>query len=99
VGALLLARQLYRQGVRFGDVVLNSWAYGTHNGAFIYDEALHRWLNCVVLTTSTGNVTSSERQVELAIATGPRHPHHGDYLLRLARWPAGSATTRGPTWP
>jgi len=85
VGALLLARQLYRQGVRFGDVVLNSWAYGTHNGAFIYDEALHRWLNCVVLTTSTGNVTSSERQVELAIAYGASAIlTTGDYLLRLA---------------
>jgi phenylacetate-CoA ligase len=85
VGALLIARQLYRQGVRFGDVVLNSWAYGTHNGAFIFDEALHRWLNCVVLTTSTGNVTSSERQVELAIAYGAAAiVTTGDYLLRLA---------------
>ncbi len=85
VGALLLARQLYRQGIRFGDVVLNSWAYGTHNGAFIYDEAMHKWLNCVVLTTSTGNVTSSERQVELAIAYGASAIlTTGDYLLRLA---------------
>jgi phenylacetate-CoA ligase len=85
VGALLLARQLYRQGIRFGDVVLNSWAYGTHNGAFIYDEALYKWLNCVVLTTSTGNVTSSERQVELAIAYGASAIlTTGDYLLRLA---------------
>ncbi len=85
VGALLLARQLYRQGIRFGDVVLNSWAYGTHNGAFIYDEALYRWLNCVVLTTSTGNVTSSERQVEMAIAYGAAAVlTTGDYLLRLA---------------
>jgi phenylacetate-CoA ligase len=85
VGALLLARQLYRQGVRPGDVVLNSWAYGTHNGAFIYDEALHRWLNCVVVTTSTGNVTSSERQVELALAYGASAIlTTGDYLLRLA---------------
>jgi phenylacetate-CoA ligase len=85
VGALLLARQLYRQGVRVGDTVLNSWAYGTHNGAFIFDEALHHWLNCVVLTTSTGNVTSSERQVELAIAYGAAAIlTTGDYLLRLA---------------
>jgi len=85
VGALLTARALYMQGIRPGDVVLNSWAYGTHNGAFSFDEALHRWLNCVVLTTSTGNVTSSERQVELAIeyeATAILTT--GDYLLRLA---------------
>jgi phenylacetate-CoA ligase len=63
VGAVLTARALYMQGIRPGDVVLNSWAYGTHNGAFSFDEALHRWLNCVVLTTSTGNVTSTEKQV------------------------------------
>lgn len=85
VGALLTARALYMQGVRPGDVVLNSWAYGTHNGAFIFDEALHRWLSCVVVTTGTGNVTSSERQVELAIEYGASAIlTTGDYLLRLA---------------
>ena len=85
VGAVLTARALYLQGIRPGDVVLNSWAYGTHNGAFSFDEALHRWLNCVVLTTGTGNVTSSERQVELAIEYGATAIlTTGDYLLRLA---------------
>jgi phenylacetate-CoA ligase len=85
VGALLTARAFYRQGIRPGDVVLNSWAYGLHNGAFSFDEALHRWLNCVVLTTSTGNVTSSERQVQLAIEYGATAIlTTGDYLMRLA---------------
>jgi phenylacetate-CoA ligase len=85
VGAILTARALYRQGIRPGDVVLNSWAYGTHNGAWIFDEALHRWLSCVVLTTGTGNVTSTERQVELAIEYGASAIlTTGDYLLRLA---------------
>jgi phenylacetate-CoA ligase len=85
VGAVLTARALYMQGIRPGDVVLNSWAYGTHNGAFAFDEALHRWLNCVVLTTGTGNVTSSERQVEVAIEYGASAIlTTGDYLLRLA---------------
>jgi phenylacetate-CoA ligase len=85
VGAVLTARALYMQGIRPGDVVLNSWAYGTHNGAFAFDEALHRWLNCVVLTTGTGNVTSSERQVELAIEYGASAIlTTGDYVLRLA---------------
>ncbi|MGH0033890.1 MAG: phenylacetate--CoA ligase family protein [Myxococcota bacterium] len=84
-GAILMARALYLQGIRPGDVVLNAWAYSTHNGAFAFDEALHKWLNCVVLTTGTGNVTSSRRQVELA------HQYQatailttGDYLLHLA---------------
>lgn len=84
-GAILMARALYLQGVRPGDVVVNAWAYSTHNGAFAFDEALHRWLSCVVLTTGTGNVTSTRRQVELA------HQYRatailttGDYMLRLA---------------
>ncbi len=85
VGSLLTARALSRQGIRPGDVVLNSWAYGLHNGAFSFDEALHHWLNCVVLTTSTGNVTSTERQVELAIEYGATAVcTTGDYLLRMA---------------
>src|SRR5262249_32614807 len=85
VGAVLTARALYLQGIRPGDVVLNSGAYGPHNGAFAFDEALHRWLNWVVLTTGTGNVTSSERQVELAIEYGATAIlTTGDYLLRLA---------------
>jgi phenylacetate-CoA ligase len=85
VGALLTARALYMQGIRLGDVVLNSWLYGTHNGAWVFDEALYRWLNCVVVTASAGNVTSSERQVQLAVdyqVTAILTT--GDYLLRLA---------------
>jgi phenylacetate-CoA ligase len=84
-GAILMARALYLQGIRPGDVVVNAWAYSTHNGAFAFDEALHKWLSCVVLTTGTGNVTSSRRQVELAQqyrATAILTT--GDYLLHLA---------------
>ena len=84
VGGVLTARGLYLQGVRPGDVVLNSWSYGLHNGAFSFDEPLARWLNCVVITASTGNVTSTRKQVQLA------RDHRatailctGDYLLRL----------------
>ena len=73
------------QGIRPGDVVMNSWLYGTHNGAWIFDEALYRWLNCVVVTASAGSVTSSERQVQLAIDYGVKAIlTTGDYLLRLA---------------
>jgi phenylacetate-CoA ligase len=85
VGSLLTARALYMQGIRPGDVVMNSWLYGTHNGAWIFDEALYRWLNCVVITASAGTVTSSERQVQLAIDYGAAAIlTTGDYLLRLA---------------
>ncbi len=85
VGAILMARALYMQGIRPGDVVLNAWAYSTHNGAFAFDEALYRWLNCVVLTTGTGAVTSSRRQIELARDYGASAIlTTGDYLLHLA---------------
>src|ERR1700730_14118000 len=84
-GAVFTARALYQLGIRPGDVVLNSWSYGTHNGAWCFDEALYEWLNCVVLTTSTGNVTSTEKQVELAIQYGATAIlTTGDYLLRIA---------------
>ena len=85
VGALLTARALYLQGIRPGDVVINAWAYSTHNGAHIMDEALHKWLNCVVLSTGTGNVTPSRKQIELAIEYGAKAIlTTGDYLLHLA---------------
>ena len=84
-GAVFTARALYQLGIRPGDVVLNSWAYSTHNGAMCFDEALYEWLNCVVLTTSTGNVTSTEKQVELAIQYGATAIlTTGDYLMRIA---------------
>jgi phenylacetate-CoA ligase len=84
-GAVLTARALYMQGIRPGDVVLNAWAYSTHNGAHAMDEALYRWLNCVVLTTGTGNVTSTRRQIELAVQYGATAIlTTGDYLLHLA---------------
>lgn len=84
-GAILMARALYLQGVRPGDVVINAWAYSTHNGAFAFDEALHKWLNCVVITTGTGVVTSSRRQVELAHEYGATAIlTTGDYLMHLA---------------
>jgi phenylacetate-CoA ligase len=84
-GAILTARALYMQGIRPGDVVLNAWAYSTHNGAHAMDEALYRWLNCVVLSTGTGNVTPTRKQVELAVQYGASAIlTTGDYLLHLA---------------
>jgi phenylacetate-CoA ligase len=84
VGSLLMARYLYMQGVRPGDVVMNSWSYSTHNGASIWDEAAYQWLNCIVITASTGAVTSTVRQLELIKTYGVSSVFTvGDYLLRL----------------
>ena len=85
VGAITMARALYAEGIRPGDVVVNAWAYSTHNGAHAFDEALYRWLNCVVLTTGTGNVTSTRKQVELAHEYGAAAIlTTGDYMLKMA---------------
>jgi phenylacetate-CoA ligase len=84
VGTLLMARGVYAQGIRPGDTVLNAWSYGTHNGAWSFDEALYRWLNCVVLTTSTGKVTSTEKQIDLAVQYQANAIlTTGDYLMRM----------------
>ena len=84
-GAILMARALYMQGIQPGDVVINAWAYSTHNGAHAMDEALYRWLNCVVLTTGTGNVTPTRKQIELAVQYEAKAIlTTGDYLLHLA---------------
>jgi phenylacetate-CoA ligase len=84
VGSLLMARGLYSQGIRPGDIVLNAWSYGLHNGAWAFDEAVYRWLNCVVLTTGTGKVTSTEKQVDLAVEYGANAIlTTGDYFLRM----------------
>jgi phenylacetate-CoA ligase len=85
VGSLFAARMLYRQGLRPGDVVLNSYQYSTFNGGALFDEAAHKWLNCVVISTSSGNVTPTAKQVELAIEYGAAGIlTTGDHLLRIA---------------
>lgn len=84
VSSVLTCRAAYLQGLRPGDVVLNSWSYGLHNGAFSFDEGLQRWLNCIVITTSSGNVTDTRKQVELAAQyQAAAILCTGDYLLRI----------------
>jgi len=84
VSALFMARALYRQGVRPGDVVLNSYQYSTFNGGALFDEAAHHWLNCVVISTSSGNVTPSEKQVQLAADYAATCiMTTGDHLMRI----------------
>jgi phenylacetate-CoA ligase len=85
IASITVARALYLHGIRPGDVVVNAWAFSTHAGAWAFDEGLHHWLNCVDITTGTGNVTPTKMQLQLAreyeaatILTTP------DYLLHLA---------------
>lgn len=85
VGAILSARTFYMQGVRPGDAVINAWAYSTHNAAWIMDHALWHWLGAIPITTGTGNVTPTEKQIELAQLYGAASiTATSDYLLHIA---------------
>ncbi|MFI9627452.1 phenylacetate--CoA ligase family protein [Streptomyces sp. NPDC052042] len=90
VGAILSARTFYMQGIRPGDVVVNAWAYSTHNAAWIMDHALWHWLGAIPITTSTGNVTPTEKQVEFAQLYGAASiTATSDYLLHIAETARG----------
>lgn len=92
VGAILTARTFYLHGLRPGDIVINAWAYSIHNAAWIMDHALWQWMGCVPLTTSTGIVTPTRRQLELARRYGATSIlATSDYLLHMA----GVATQMG----
>ncbi|MCZ7587514.1 MAG: hypothetical protein M5U27_01350 [Gaiella sp.] len=85
VGGIISARALWLQGLRPGYTVINNFAFSLHNAAWIQDEACARWLGCLPVTASTGNVTSTEKQLEImrdykvdAVIA------FGDYLVHLA---------------
>ncbi|SFE57929.1 phenylacetate--CoA ligase family protein [Alteribacillus iranensis] len=85
VGAILSARTFYLQGIRPGDAVINAWAYSTHNAAWIMDHALWHWNGAIPITTGTGNVTPTQKQVEFAKNYGAAAiTATSDYLLHIA---------------
>ncbi|MHB1930629.1 MAG: phenylacetate--CoA ligase family protein, partial [Acidimicrobiales bacterium] len=85
VAGVLAARAYWMAGLRPRDVVLNAWAYSTHYGAAMADTALFRVLGAIPLSTSSGAVTPSTRQVQFAAEFGAASILAiGDYLLHLA---------------
>jgi phenylacetate-CoA ligase len=85
-GALISARGLYAHGARPGQILLNSYAYSTHNGAWIIDEAAWWWMGITPITTSTGVVSSTAKQLELAAEYGAATiMTTSDYLVHLRR--------------
>ena len=70
---------------------MNSWAYSTHNAAWIMDHGLWQWLGCTPITTGTGNVTPTEKQVEYAktfgvssiLATSDYLVHIGNTAIKM----------------
>lgn len=85
VYVILLARDLYLHGLREGEVVQIPMTFGLHIGAFAVYHAAVDWLGCTPVTTSSGLVTPTQRQLELLREWGASliigFP---DYMLHLA---------------
>ena len=67
-------------------MVLNAWAYSTHNGAWAIDESGWYFAGAVPITSSTGNMTSTAEQVRLAVEYQVVSiSTTSDYLLHLRK--------------
>lgn len=85
VQGIQMARAMYAQGTRPGDIVQISYTNSLANSAWCALNAAHHWLGCVPLTTGSGVVTPSAKQLEYAFAWGTNSWYaRGEYLGRLA---------------
>lgn len=83
---ILMARIFYLHGARPGDVAQLPMTFGLHVGSFAGEHAVRRWLGCVPITTSSGSVTPSRRQIEIAREWGTTFfMGPPDYFLHLAQ--------------
>lgn len=80
------ARGFYAQGARPGDLIQIPLTTSLANAGWTAYTAAFNWLGCVPITTGSGKVTPSERQLELAEAWGVNGWYLiGDYLGRLTQ--------------
>lgn len=78
------ARALYAQGARPGDLVQISYTNSLANAAWNAYTGLFHWLGCVPVTSGSGVVTPSERQLKYAKEWGVSGWFaRGEYLARL----------------
>ncbi|GAA1851241.1 hypothetical protein GCM10009836_34010 [Pseudonocardia ailaonensis] len=85
VQAVQAARAFWAMGARPGDVIQIPVTTSLSNGPWSVTTGLQHWLGAVPVTTGSGLVTPSERQLELASAYGTNGWHaFGEYLGRLA---------------
>ncbi len=86
VQAIQTARALFIQGARPGDVMQIPATLSTANLGWVYYQACHYYLGIVPITTGSGVVTASRRQVEEAVAWGTNiWGAFPEYLLHLAQ--------------
>jgi phenylacetate-CoA ligase len=79
------ARALWAIGARPGDVIQITLTTSLANAGWSVCTGVHHWLGAIPVTTGSGVVTSSERQLELASVYGTVGWFgHGEYLGRLA---------------
>lgn len=86
MNALTLARSMYVQGGRPGDVLQVPSTCSLANFAWGYYKAGHEYLGMLPLTTGSGVVTPSRRQLEIAEAYGTNvWAAFPEYLTQLAK--------------
>lgn len=89
MNGLTLARALYIQGARPGDVLQDPSTCSLANLGWCVYKACHDYMGILPLTTGSGIVTSSRRQVELAFDWGTNlwvsFPEYMTQLAKVAR--------------
>lgn len=86
LNGLTLARSLYVQGARPGDVLQIPATCSLANFGWAYYKAAHDYLGILPLTTGSGVVTASRRQLEIAAAYGTSvWAAFPEYLTQLAK--------------
>ncbi|OGA38683.1 MAG: hypothetical protein A3G28_05430 [Betaproteobacteria bacterium RIFCSPLOWO2_12_FULL_68_19] len=80
------ARGLYVQGARPGDVMQIPMTCSLANAPWLAYKACHDYLGVMPLTTGSGVVTSTRRQIEIAFGFGTNlWQSFPEYLVRLAQ--------------
>jgi phenylacetate-CoA ligase len=86
LNGLTLARVLYLHGVRPGDVFQAPYTAALQNTGWCSYKAAHDYLGALVLTTGSGAVTPSRRQLELAFQWGTTVWYaRPEYMTQLAK--------------
>ncbi len=86
LNGLTAARTLYMQGARPGDVMQIPVTLALGNLGWCVYKAVHDYLGILPLTTGTGVVTPSRRQMEIAFDYGTNlWCSFPEYMLRLAQ--------------
>lgn len=84
VQGIQTARGLYAQGARPGDIIQIAYTMSLANAGWCAYNGIFNWLGATPVTTGSGAVTSSERQLEYAQAWGTTGWFaRGEYLARL----------------